>query len=63
MPENSITARDVAAIDNLLNSIFGGDLFLGICDECRQARNFRTEREAELWKKFHPHELGDEESA
>lgn len=30
--------------------------YIGFCDECRQAKTFSSERERELWQKFHPHE-------
>lgn len=46
-------------MSDLLDQIFGGDLWLGICDTCRQARNFNSERERDLWQKFHPHDDGD----
>jgi hypothetical protein len=41
---------------NFLDQILGGDYFMGVCDECRQAKPFRTERERDLWEKFHAHE-------
>lgn len=40
---------------NALDYILGGDYFMGVCDECRQAKPFATERERELWQKFHTH--------
>jgi hypothetical protein len=42
-------------MSNLLDEIFGGDVFMAVCDECRQAKPFRTERERDLWQKHHPH--------
>ena len=44
---------------NLFDAIFAPDLFLGVCDECRQAKSFSTERDRELWQKFHPHDEDD----
>lgn len=44
---------------NLLDEIFGPDLILGLCDECRQVKTFGTERERELWQKYHAHDDGD----
>ena len=43
-------------MSDLLNQIFGGDLFMGVCDTCRQARAFRSEREFDLWLANHPHQ-------
>ena len=43
-------------MSDLLDQIFAGDLWLGICDECRQAKNFRSERDRDLWKLNHPHQ-------
>lgn len=43
-------------MSNLLGYIMGGDYFIGICDECRQAKPFATERERDLWEQNHPHQ-------
>lgn len=29
--------------------------FIGICAECYSVKAFDTERERDLWEKFHPH--------
>lgn len=44
---------------SLLDEIFGGDMYLGICDECQQAKRFSTERARDLWERHHPHDDGD----
>jgi hypothetical protein len=31
------------------------DVWLGICSECLQSKSFPTERERDLWERFHPH--------
>lgn len=41
---------------NLFDQILGGDYWIGVCDECRQSKTFATERERELWSKYHTHE-------
>lgn len=45
MPEN-----------NLLDGILGGDFWLAICDQCRQSKAFRSERERDLWDRNHAHQ-------
>lgn len=40
----------------LLDDIFAPDHFLGICDECQQAKTFTTERARDLWERHHPHQ-------
>lgn len=41
---------------NLLDYVLGGDYWMGFCDECRQAKPFKTERERDLWERNHYHE-------
>jgi hypothetical protein len=41
---------------NLLDIILGGDYFMGVCDECRQAMPFATERERDVWQRNHTHQ-------
>jgi hypothetical protein len=43
-------------MSDLLDQIFGGDLYIGECHECRQAKSFRTERERDLWQRNHAHQ-------
>jgi hypothetical protein len=33
----------------------GGE-WLGICPECLQSKTFGTERERDLWERFHTHD-------
>jgi len=44
---------------NLLDAVLSGDWYMGICDECHQAKPFATERERDLWEQFHAHDDGD----
>jgi hypothetical protein len=30
--------------------------FIGMCHECLTVKEFPTERERDLWEKFHPHQ-------
>lgn len=30
--------------------------FIGICDACCSVKVFNTDRERELWERFHPHQ-------
>lgn len=32
--------------------------YVAICDECRTVKTFGSERERELWEKFHTHDQG-----
>jgi hypothetical protein len=41
--------------ENMLDAIFGPEILMALCDECRQARACRTEREREIWLKHHTH--------
>lgn len=41
---------------DLLDQIFGGAYFMGVCDTCRQMKPFRTERGRDLWMSNHPHQ-------
>lgn len=40
---------------NPLDDIFGPDLWLGLCSECGQAKNFTTAHDRDLWERNHTH--------
>lgn len=46
----------MSTFESLLDQIMGGDFYMGICDECAQAKPFHTERERDLWKRNHAHQ-------
>ena len=43
-------------MSDLLDQILGGDYFTAICDTCRQAKTFKTERARDLWMNHHAHQ-------